>query len=99
MHQTAPQVINAIGEDHFIHIADCARPPNADRLVLKGYFFLVLKRVWKETLSVRRLERHGLTFYVPYDAMEEIDEIIFDHLCHDVVQAEGLGVSGRPCFA
>lgn len=89
MHQTAPQVINAIGEDHFIHIADCAAA-RCRQIGIKRVLFLGTKESMEGNFIRERLERHGLTFYVPYDAMEEIDEIIFNHLCHDVVQAEDL---------
>lgn len=89
MHEIAPQVIDTVGEDHFIHIADCTAA-RCQQLGIKRLLFLGTKESTEGAFIQDRLERHGLTVYAPYDAMDEIDAIIFYHLCYGIIEADDL---------
>lgn len=89
MHEIAPQVIDTVGEDYFIHIADCTAA-RCQQLGIKRLLFLGTKESTEGAFIQDRLERHGLTVYAPYDAMDEIDAIIFYHLCYGIIEADDL---------
>ena len=84
MHRIAPQVIEKIGGDRFIHIGDCTAA-RCRQLGVRRILFLGTKESMTSSFMLQRLEDRGLTVYVPGDAVDKIDEIIFERLCHNVV--------------
>lgn len=86
VHKVAEQVMERIGERHFLHIGDCITAHCYNQRVQR-----VLLLGTKETMSgnfIRgRLENGGLDVIVPdLIIQKELDRIIFRELCRDSVR-------------
>lgn len=90
VHKIAAQVTARIGEDHFLHIADCIARQCQKQQVKKVLLLGTAETMSGDFIS-GRLEQNGLTVVTPVPAIQkELNNIIFDELCHDLVKAESV---------
>lgn len=90
VHKIAAKVAARIGEDHFLHIADCIARQCQKQQVKKVLLLGTAETMSGDFIS-GRLGRNGLTVVAPAPAIQKVlNDIIFDELCHDLVKAESV---------
>ncbi len=90
VHKVASAVIERIGEEHFLHIADSIAS-QCQKQQAKTVLLLGTAETMSGNFIRKRMEDNGLKVMVPAPAVQKVlNSIIFDELCYGEVKEESV---------
>ncbi len=85
MHKMADQIIESV-RIPFLHLADAT----AEKIINSGRNKILLlgtRYTMEQDFYIKRLENRGIEVLVPHgEALEDVNRIIYDELCHGVIE-------------